>query len=211
MSFLDTIISHLPEVRSPLQKKLSFKEKLKWTIICLVAFFVLSNIPLYGLDPAKTIQFEQLALILAASIGTLMTLGIGPIVTASIIMQLLNGSGLLKFDLSTHEGKKLFQGSQKFAAIIMIFVEGAIMVWLGGLSAQPGMSSLIIVFQLIIGGIIVMGMDEIVQKWGFGSGISLFIVAGVATELIVRAFSPLSASGAWAFGSGQPPVGKVWV
>jgi len=211
MGAFKNFLSNLPEVKPPAQKHLSFKEKLKWTIICLVAFFVLSNIPLYGLDPAKTIQFEQLALILAASIGTLMTLGIGPIVTASIIMQLLNGSGLLKFDLSTHEGKKLFQGSQKFAAIIMIFVEGAIMVWLGGLSAQPGMSSLIIVFQLIIGGIIVMGMDEIVQKWGFGSGISLFIVAGVATELIVRAFSPLSTSGVWAFGSGQAPVGKVWV
>ncbi len=90
MGAFKNFLNNLPEVKPPAQKHLSFKEKLKWTIICLVAFFVLSNIPLYGLDPAKTIQFEQLALILAASIGTLMTLGIGPIVTASIIMQLLN-------------------------------------------------------------------------------------------------------------------------
>ncbi len=211
MGVFKNLLLNLPEIKGPEQKHVSFKEKLKWTLICLVAFFALSNIPLYGLDPSRSIQFEQLALILAASIGTMMTLGIGPIVTASIIMQLLNGSGILKFDLTSHEGKRLFQGSQKFASIVMIIVEAVIMVALGGLAAQAGTSSFVIIFQLFIGGLIVLAMDEIVQKWGFGSGISLFIVAGVATELIVRAFSPLSSSGVWAFGSGQAPVGKIWV
>jgi len=211
MGAFKDLLLNLPEIKGPTQKHLPFKEKLKWTLICLVAFFILSNIALYGLDPSRTIQFEQLALILAANIGTVMTLGIGPIVTASIIMQLLNGSGILKFDLSTQDGRKLFQGSQKFASIVMVIIEAVIMVLLGGLAPQAGFSPLIIIFQLFLGGLVVLIMDEIVQKWGFGSGISLFIVAGVATELIVRAFSPLSASGAWAFGSGQPPVGKVWV
>src|SRR3989344_7886068 len=211
MGAFKDLLLNLPEIKGPTQKHLPFKEKLKWTLICLVAFFILSNIALYGLDPSRTIQFEQLALILAAQIGTVMTLGIGPIVTASIIMQLLNGSGLLKFDLTTHDGRKLFQGSQKFASIVMIVVEAAIMVMLGGLSAKAGVSPSIIIVQLFLGGLIVLAMDEVMQKWGFGSGISLFIVAGVATELIVRAFSPLSSSGVWAFGSGQAPVGKVWV
>lgn len=211
MGVFKEILLNLPEVKGPEQKHLPFKEKLKWTLICLVGFFILSNIPLYGLDPSRTIQFEQLALILAASIGSMMTLGIGPIVTASIIMQLLNGSGILKFDLTTQDGRKLFQGSQKFASLVMILVEALIMVLMGGLVPEVGISPLIIIFQLFIGGLIVLAMDEIVQKWGFGSGVSLFIVAGVSTELIVRAFSPLSSSGVWAFGSGQAPVGKVWV
>jgi preprotein translocase subunit SecY len=34
-------------------------------------------------------------------------------------------------------------------------------------------------------------MDEVVSKWGFGSGISLFIVANVAQEVFIRSFSPL--------------------
>ncbi len=211
MGVFKNLLLNLPEVKGPEQKHLSFKEKLKWTLICLIAFFILSNIPLFGLDPSKSIQFEQLALILAASIGTVMTLGIGPIVTASIIMQLLNGSGILRFDLTTHDGRKLFQGSQKFASIVMIIVEAVIMVMLGGLVAEAGISPWVIIFQLFLGGLIVLLMDEVIHKWGFGSGVSLFIVAGVATELIVRAFSPLSSSGVWAFGSGQAPVGKVWV
>ena len=47
----------------------------------------------------------------------------------------------------------------------------------------------LLIFQLILGGIVIMFMDEVVSKWGFGSGISLFIVAGVAQQLFVRALN----------------------
>src|SRR3989338_4015503 len=92
------LLMNLPEVSKPLQKKLSFKDKLKWTLIILVAFFVLSVIPLFGLGVNQLQQFEQLSIILGASFGSILSLGIGPIVTASIVLQLLNGSGIVKFD-----------------------------------------------------------------------------------------------------------------
>jgi preprotein translocase subunit SecY len=106
MGLYDTIIANLPEVTGPEQKRLSFKEKLKWTGITLAIFFVLGLIPLFGLGANALQQFEYLSLILGAKFGSIISLGIGPIVTASIVLQLLNGSGLVKFDLASQEGRK---------------------------------------------------------------------------------------------------------
>ncbi|MBI2671007.1 preprotein translocase subunit SecY [Candidatus Woesearchaeota archaeon] len=202
-------LSILPEIKKPIQKKLSFKERLKWTLLMLLAFFVLSVIPLYGLGQNSLSQFEFLSIILGASFGSMMSLGIGPIVTSSIVLQLLVGSGILKIDNTTHEGRQKFQGLQKLLSIFFIIFEAAIYVYLGGLSPAAGISPVVLVIQLIIGGLLVLYMDEVVSKWGFGSGVSLFIAAGVSTEIFVRAFSPLTSTGTLAFGSGQPPIGAV--
>jgi preprotein translocase subunit SecY len=195
----DKIIQNLPEVAAPTQRRLSFKEKLKWTAIILVLFFVMSLIPLFGLGQNAMQQFEYLSVILGASFGSIMSLGIGPLVTASIVLQLLNGSGLVKFDIASHEGKRRFQGTQKLLAIFFIIFEGAVYVFMGGLAPAVEYTGtpiffeleLLLVFQLILGGILVMFMDEVVSKWGFGSGISLFIVANVSQSIFIRAFSPL--------------------
>jgi len=199
MAWYKDILYNLPEVAPPTQRKLGFKEKLKWTMIILVLFFVIGLIPLFGLGQNALQQFEILSIILGASFGSIISLGIGPLVTASIVLQLLNGSGLIKFDLTTHDGKKTFQGVQKLMSIFFIMFEGAIYVFMGGLAppeALAGTSSyftlqLLLVFQLILGGIMIMFMDEVVSKWGFGSGISLFIAAGVSQSVFIRALSPL--------------------
>ncbi len=218
MSLLNAILTYFPEVKkSP--TRLSFSEKLKWTLLTLVAFFILGVIPLYGLGSNALSQFEQLSVILGASFGSLLSLGIGPIVTASIVIQLLVGSGILKIDTTSSEGRAFFQGLQKILTLFFILFEASVYVFLGGLSPAleiRGTSSyfvlqLLLVFQLIIGGILVMFMDEVISKWGFGSGISLFIAAGVSSEVFIRAFSPLNSVGQFAFGSGQAPVGAILV
>jgi preprotein translocase subunit SecY len=197
MSLWNTIINNLPEVEGPTQKFLSFKEKLKWTGIVLIIFFVLGLMPLFGLGVNALQRFETLSIILGAEFGSLITLGIGPIVTASIVLQLLNGSGILKFDLTSPEGKKNFQGIQKLLAIFFIIFESAIFVFLGGLAPPAqyiGTSfyfnlQLILIFQIFLGGMMVLFMDEVVSKWGFGSGISLFIAAGVSKSIFIQAFN----------------------
>lgn len=191
---------NLPEVAGPEQKRLGFKEKLKWTGISLVLFFILGLIPLFGLGQNELERFEFLAIILGASFGSIISLGIGPLVTASIVLQLLNGSGIVKFDLTSHEGKRTFQGVQKLLGLFFVIFEAFIYVFMGGLAPAPelvgtvlyGRIELILVFQLILGGVLIMFMDEVVSKWGFGSGISLFIAAGVSQEIFTRAFSPLA-------------------
>ena len=196
MSFLDKIISNIPEVKGPKQR-LSFKEKLKWTLVILLFFFVLGFIPLYGLGENALQQFEFLSIILGASFGSIISLGIGPLVTSSIVLQLLAGTGMLKLDLTTPEGKKKFQGYQKVLGIFFVIFEAAIYVLMGGLAPSAslagtplyGQLEALLIFQMILGGIMIMFMDEVVSKWGFGSGISLFIAAGVSQQLFIRMFN----------------------
>ena len=199
MGIFTTIIDNLPAIAGPSQRKLSFKEKAKWTLIILVLFYVLGLIPLFGLGANALQQFEFLSVIVAAKFGSIISLGIGPLVTASIVLQLLNGSGIVKFDLNSHEGKRKFQGVQKLLSIFFIIFEACIYVFLGGLAPETQFIGtplyfelqLMLVFQIFLGGVLVMFMDEVVSKWGFGSGISLFIAAGVSEEIAVRALSPL--------------------
>ena len=197
MGLFDTILSNLPEVKGPTQKRLPFKEKIKWTLLILVIFFVMGFIPLFGLGENALQQFEFLSIILGASFGSIISLGIGPIVTSSIVLQLLSGTGILKMDMTTTEGRKRFQGLQKFLAIFFIIFEGGIYVFMGGLAPSPDLlgtplffqMQIILIIQLILGGILIMFMDEVVSKWGFGSGISLFIAAGVAQQIFIRALN----------------------
>lgn len=197
MSLWNEIVFNLPEVAPPTQKKLSFKEKLKWTLIVLVIYFVLGLMPLFGLGQNELQRFDYLSIILGASFGSIISLGIGPIVTASIVLQLLNGSGIVKFDLTSHDGKKMFQGIQKLLSFFFIIFEAAVYVFMGGLAPNPNFAGtplflqlqFILVFQLVLGGIMILFMDEVVSKWGFGSGISLFIAAGVSQSIFVQAFN----------------------
>lgn len=197
MGLLDNIISNLPEVRGPKQKRLPFNEKLKWTLVILVIFYVLGFVPLFGLGENALQQFEFLSIILGASFGSLISLGIGPLVTASIVLQLLSGTGILRLDLTTGDGRRRFQGLQKVFAIGFVIFEGAVYVLMGGLAPEAALAGTplyaqlqgLLIFQLILGGIMIMFMDEVVSKWGFGSGISLFIAAGVAQQIFIRAFN----------------------
>lgn len=175
----------------------------------LVLFFILGMIPLYGLGDNAMRTFEFLSVILAAEFGSLISLGIGPIVTASIVLQLLNGAGLVKFDLTSHEGKKNFQATQKMLSLFFILLEAAIYVFMGGLAPKVGISPWLLVFQLCLGGLLIMYMDEVVSKWGFGSGISLFIAAGVSQALVTKLISPLTQQGAFWVGTDQAPVGAL--
>ena len=206
--FLDRVITHLPDIEGP-KGKLGFREKLTWTLTILVLYFFLGLIPLYGLGGNALAQFEFLSTVLGASFGSLISLGIGPIVTASIVLQLLNGAGIIHFDLASHEGKRRYQGVQKILAILFVIVEGTVYVRLGGLSPAAGIAPWMLILQIFLGGILVMFMDEVVSKWGFGSGISLFIAAGVSQGIFVQLFSPFKSTVAGVEGA-QYSAGKAW-
>lgn len=191
---LKDILKNLPEVTSPVEKKLSFNVKLKWTLIVLIAFFVMANISLYGLAKNSLERFEYLAIIMGTDFGSIISLGIGPIVMASIILQLLVGSKILDIDTSSEEGKKFFQGLQKLLVYFFIIFEAMVYVLMGGLQAIPGYT-LVVIFQLVLGGLAILYMDEVCHKWGFGSGVSLFIAAGVGWRLIAATFGFIGPQG----------------
>jgi len=169
----------------------------------------------YGVAEGAGQQFKSLHMLLGSSFGTLMTLGIGPLVTSSIILQLLVGSKIINWDLNEPEEKKKYDTIQKLSAIALCFIEAVAFVVGGAVPPKnPDIFTIIIVvIQLAFGGLIVILLDEIVSKWGIGSGISLFIAAGVAREIFIQLFSPCvsgSLTGCILPSPGTEPIGKFW-
>lgn len=175
----------MPEVSSP-ERGVRFNEKLFWTGIALALYLIMAEIPLYGMGAPGGIEFNPIQVIFASNQNSLMALGIGPIVTAGLILQLLAGSGIIGFEASNPDDRGLFTSASKFFSIVMTGIQASAYL-LGGFfgpGVEPGIG-IIIFIELMIAGLIVMLLDEMIQKgWGIGSGISLFIVAGVAKSIV---------------------------
>ncbi len=220
---LRPVLEYLPMIRKP-KGHVHFRQKLMWTFLTLLLYFTLTNIYIYGLDPQKTIDlFASFRAIMAGASGSLMHLGIGPIVTASIIMQLFVGAKIINLDLTDDMDKAIYQGTQKLLVIIMIFVEAIPQVFgyltpsntfVNNLDAfAPGhgmfLAQLIIVLQLFFGSYLVFLMDEVVSKWGIGSGISLFIAAGVSQAIFTGVISWIPAHPQDPMSINNPPSGTI--
>jgi len=185
---------YLPQVPKP-KKKLSLQTRLLWSGLALLIYMVMGQTPLFG---ATTPDFDFLAfarVIFASQQGTLVELGIGPIVTAGLLMQLLRGSEILKFDFKKPEERGIFQTATKLVTYIVIVAESSVY----GIAVYgPGVTEpnvlYVLIGQLMAASIIIMFLDEMIQKgWGLGSGISLFIMAGVAQQILWSLVSPLPA------------------
>jgi preprotein translocase SecY subunit len=180
----------LPEIKVP-ERKVKFNEKIFWTALTLIVFLVMSEIPLFGIAASQNDQFGALRVIFASSRGTLMELGIGPIVTAGLILQLLAGSALINCDMSKPEDRGLFTIASKVFSILLTGIQAGAYLISGMYGPDLGTAAIVIFLQLVAAGVVVMLLDELVQKgWGLGSGISLFIMAGVAQQVIWQMFSP---------------------
>ena len=184
---------YLPQVPKP-KKKISLQTKLLWCGVALLIYMVMGQTPLYG---ATAPEFDFLAfarVIFASQQGTLIELGIGPIVTAGLLMQLLRGSDILKFDFKKPEERGIFQTATKLVTYVVIVAESIVYASAVYGGATEPFVLYVIIGQLMAASIIIMFMDELIQKgWGLGSGISLFIMAGVAQQILWSMFSPLPA------------------
>jgi preprotein translocase subunit SecY len=185
---LESLSKYLPEIKTPATKP-NLQKKLIWTAIALLIFFILGNISLWGLSSSAGERLGALQTLLASDIGTLISTGIGPIVLASIILQLGVGSGLIKLDLHSQRGRAQFQSVQKLLAIVLCFFEGAVYTFSGMLMPMPGLA-LVVILQVAVGSLILLYLDEIVSKYGIGSGIGLFIAGGVSSQFFWRVFMP---------------------
>lgn len=192
---------YLPQVPKP-KRKLPLSTRLLWCGLALLIYMVMAQTPLFG---ATIPEFDFLAfarVIFASQQGTLVELGIGPIVTAGLLMQLLRGSEILKFDFKKPEERGVFQTATKIVTYVVIVVESAvygIAVYGPGIT-DPGVLY-ILIGQLMAASVIIMFLDELIQKgWGLGSGISLFIMAGVAQQILWSLFSPLPAGDGFSIG-----------
>ncbi|KAK4054188.1 translocon subunit [Microbotryomycetes sp. JL201] len=184
----------LPEVSAP-DRKIPFNTKVGWTAVTLLIFLVCSQIPLYGIVSSDSSDpLYWMRVILASNRGTLMELGITPIITSGMIIQLLQGAGFIEVDFTLKEDRALFAGAQKLLALLISFGTATVYV-LTGLYGQPsdlgaGVCLLLIV-QLVVAALIVILLDELLQKgYGLGSGINLFIATNICESIVWKAFSP---------------------
>ncbi|KQC04502.1 MAG: preprotein translocase subunit SecY [Methanolinea sp. SDB] len=191
---MEPLLAAMPSVKSP-EGHVHFKNKLLWTAGILILYFVLTNIPLWGLDPNSQDLFLYWRALLAGASGSLVQLGIGPIVTASIVLQLLKGADILHIDTADVRGQVIYMGLQKLLIFVMIIIEAAPNLVGGFLLPDPVIAdaffggnlfavSLLIFLQVCLGGVLIVFMDEVVTKWGIGSGVGLFIIAGISQALI---------------------------
>ena len=200
---------YVPQVPKP-KKKLSLQTKLTWTCGALVIYLVMGQTPLFG---ATAPEFDFLAfarVIFASQQGSLVELGIGPIVTGGLLMQLLRGSDILKFDFKNPAERGVFQTATKLVTYIVIVAESAVYgVAVYGPNISEPTVMYILIAQLMGASVIVMFLDELIQKgWGLGSGISIFIAAGVAQQILWSIFSPLPAGDGGSIGI-FPYIGQM--
>jgi preprotein translocase subunit SecY len=220
---LKPITSRMPAI-APSGGHVHFRRKIFWLVAVLLLYFLMTNIYLFGVDQASVIDlFQSYRAILAGAQGTLMHLGIGPIVTGSIIMQLFTGAKIINLDLTDDEDKGTYQGTQKVVVVAMIFVEAIPQVFgylspdsslVSGLNASsPGngmlLANTIIIAQLVFGSYLVFLMDEVVSKWGIGSGISIFIAAGVSQQIIQGTLNWVPQNPSLPVSTQNPPSGTI--
>ncbi len=212
---LKPIIEKWPAVKKP-EIRATFRTKIIWTVLCLILYFILTNIMIYGVSGYTLDMFAGYRAIMAGASGSILHLGIGPIVTASIILQLFVGAKIINLDLTKKEDKAIYQGTQKILVIVMILVEAVPQVY-GYLQPDPVLISgigltganVIIISQLFMGALLVFLMDELISKWGIGSGISLFIAAGVSQAIFTGLFNWLPVQSGLPLSMGNPPAGVI--
>lgn len=218
--FMEGLAKAIPQIQKPI-RKLSLTERLAWTALALIIYVVMSTTFLYGI-PIDVLQqgagqLYFLNVVFAQNIGTLTTLGIGPIVTAGLVLQLLVGSQIIKLDLSKHEDRALFTSLSKLLAVVMAVFQAFAYSVSGFLPGVTTANIAALIFtQLVFATIVIIMLDELVQKWGLGSGVSLFIAVGVAKAIMVNLFQPAVVGDGFLHGivlaMGQAVVtgGDVW-
>jgi preprotein translocase subunit SecY len=175
-----------------------------WSGVALALFFIMYNVMALGVKPSVG-GSDFLQVVTASRIGSLITVGIGPIVLASIFLQLFAGAKILDVDMSDPEQKRTFQGVQKILAVLLCIFEAAVFVIFARLTLVPlfpmlgegtvanaaGVAVLnapyttaMVIIQIALGSLVLLYLDEVVSKHGVGSGISLFIAAGVAFAIV---------------------------
>jgi len=168
-----------------------------WTGTVLFVYLICCQIPLYGTVKQEGADpLYWLRVILASNKGTLMELGISPIITSSMIMQLLAGTKLIDVNMRSQMDRECFNATTKFFGFIMAIGE-ALAYLLSGMYGEVDklgvFNSIAILLQLTLAGLIVQLLDELLQKgYGLGNGISLFIATNICEIILWKSFSPIT-------------------
>ena len=207
---LRPLAGFITSVEAP-KSKVTFDKKIQYSLLALLLYDICSNMPLYGVQRVSSSDpYYWMRVILASNRGTLMELGVTPLITSGLVLQLLAGARVIDFNDASKVDRSLFVAAQKILGIVITLVTAAAYVFsgmYGDLAAIGAGNAAIIVAQLFGAGVMILTLDELLQKgYGLGSGINLFIAAHICETILWSAFSPTTVATA----SGTEFQGCVW-
>ncbi|CAL4887299.1 unnamed protein product [Urochloa decumbens] len=193
------VASLMPAVRRA-ERAVPFQRRALYTGLSVAVFLVCSHVPLYGVrygaassggaDPLYWVRS-----ILASNRGTLMELGVGPVVTAGTLTQLLTASNIIRVDQRVRAERELVDGARKVLALAIALGEAAASVLLGTYGPVGALGGALIVLQLVSASAVVVFLDDLFNK-GYGlrgsSAVSLFSAASTCGKVFWHAFSPVT-------------------
>lgn len=185
------------------------RRKILFLILILALFRIGANIPIPGVDVGRLQQFlannQFFGLLNIFSGGglsnlSIMMLGVGPYITATIIMQLLTMIFPKLKELYQEEGeagRRKFNQYSRFLTVPLAFLQGYALLALlsnqgilGQLTLYGRLLNIVIV---VAGSMLLMWMGELITRYGIGNGVSLIIFAGIVSR-IPTTFSQLAAT-----------------
>ncbi len=177
----------------------AIRNRILFVLGALVVFRLLANIPIPGVDPETLSQFfsnnQFLGLLNIFSGGglanlSIVMLGVGPFITASIIMQLMTVMSPKLKSMYTEEGEA---GRSKFTQYVrLLTLPLSILQGFGFLSLLKsqgviaGLSTfefIVNVVLIVAGSMLLMWIGELVTEYGIGNGVSIIIFAGIVATL----------------------------
>ncbi|HEY4494556.1 MAG TPA: preprotein translocase subunit SecY [Candidatus Paceibacterota bacterium] len=177
----------------------TLRKRILFTLGALVIFRVLASIPMPGID---TLSLERLlagnqffGLLDIFSGGgisrlSIVMLGVGPYITASIIMQLLTMMFPSMKAMMQEEGEmgrqKLSQYSRLLSVPLAAIQAFAFIKLFQGQNVIPplsGMDLITSIFVITAGSMLLMWIGELISEFGIGNGVSLIIFAGIVAVL----------------------------
>ncbi|MCX6809432.1 MAG: preprotein translocase subunit SecY [Candidatus Berkelbacteria bacterium] len=174
------------------------RDKLIFTAIIILIYRLLAHIPLPGVDTTGLSNFFQsnqvlgmLDMFSGGSISrfSLVMLGVGPYITASIVIQLLTVAvpALEELQKEGEYGKQKINQYTRYLSVPLAIIEsfGLIRV----LQSQNVIGQLdplnmaLIIFTATAGTVLAMWLGELLSERGIGNGLSLIIAVGIISGL----------------------------
>jgi len=177
----------------------TLRSRILFVLGALILFRLLSTIPIPGIDATKLQMFIAnnqflgvLNMFSGGGLSTLsiMMLGVGPYITASIIMQLLTiMSPRLKamYQEDGEIGRKKFTQFSRMITVPLAIIQGVGLIFLlkkqgilGDLSVFNMFANLSVI---VAGSMLIMWIGELISEFGIGNGVSIIIFAGIVSRI----------------------------
>lgn len=179
-------------------KSKEIRKRILFTLVILFIFRLGSAIPAPGInDTVITLSANSLLTMMSLLGGgsieqmSIFSLGVGPYITASIIVQLLSMDiipALAEMAKSGKKGRQQMDRITRYVAVVLSLVQGYFIVQLlssqWGIVENPGFVSYLYISIIFTAGtmFLLWLADEITTK-GIGNGVSLIIFAGIVANM----------------------------